>query len=133
MWLLLGLSVIFFIISLINKSQKLMNVSILCMIPNVMVVLMEDVEIIVLYSFLLWFSLQFFMLSRIIKKESLKSINDNFAMKVEPNTEESKKKSQITEYPPKNPNQRPTKINTRRSDTRKREEIHTMIERSKEN
>ena len=44
------------------------------MIPNVIFVLMEDIEIIILYSFLLWFALQFFMLSKLIKKESLKSI-----------------------------------------------------------
>ena len=74
-WLLLGLSVIFFIISLIKKSQKLMFKSIICMIPNVIFVLMEDIEIIILYSFLLWFALQFFMLSKLIKKESLKSVS----------------------------------------------------------
>ncbi|PLT28066.1 hypothetical protein CUU66_20655 [Peribacillus deserti] len=66
-WLLLFLSVIIFFVALKLKSWKCSLISLIVFIPNVMAILLTELEK-VMYLFLLWFLFQGYVAFRLIKK-----------------------------------------------------------------
>ncbi|PUB10794.1 hypothetical protein C8K15_11658 [Paenisporosarcina sp. OV554] len=68
-WILLSLSVLFFIIALIKKSRLLMGISVAFMLPNILLLFIQEIEKVLLYLFILWFTLQIFMLIKLFRNE----------------------------------------------------------------
>ncbi|PGY07778.1 hypothetical protein [Bacillus sp. AFS031507] len=66
-WLLLGFSILFFIIALMKKSQKLLGISVALMLPNILFLFIEELEPILMFLFIVWFAIQIFMLFRLCK------------------------------------------------------------------
>ncbi len=62
MWLLVGFSILFFFMALMKKSQKLLGISVALMLPNILFLLIDELEPILMFIFILWFAIQIFML-----------------------------------------------------------------------
>ncbi|CAH0346403.1 hypothetical protein BCI9360_02737 [Bacillus sp. CECT 9360] len=60
-WVLLGLSILFFIIALMKRSRKLMGLSVVFMFPNILLLIFQEIEPVLIYLFIAWFALQIFM------------------------------------------------------------------------
>ncbi|RFU62749.1 hypothetical protein D0463_12760 [Bacillus sp. V59.32b] len=68
-WVLLVLSIIFFIIALIKKSRKLMGMSVALMLPHILLLLLtfQEIEPVLVYLFIAWFALQILMFIHLYK------------------------------------------------------------------
>ncbi|SFC37212.1 hypothetical protein SAMN05443252_103102 [Bacillus sp. OV322] len=68
-WVVLGLSVLFFIIALRKKSQKLMSVSVILMTPNILLLIIQEIEPVIMLLFIIWFAVQILMFIKILREK----------------------------------------------------------------